>query len=191
MSLTDIGRKNFTEKANLGFLDIYEEHWKPLEYKPITLLEIGVYNGNSIKTWTDWFPNALIIGIEKNPQPLVHEMEENRVRFFIGDQADTQFLANMCIEFPEFDIIIDDGGHHWDEQQISFTYLWDHVKSGGMYIIEDLQTSDDPIWAGKDGTYEPTARRLSELTEHVMVDIHRGQIASMHIYPRLCIIKKR
>ena len=37
-----------------------------------------------------------------------------------------------------YDIIIDDGYHGSKHQQISFNVLWDSVKSGGYYIIEDL-----------------------------------------------------
>ncbi len=39
--------------------------------------------------------------------------------------------------------MIDDGGHRVREQQISFNFLFDHVKPGGIYIIEDLHTSFD------------------------------------------------
>ena len=40
-----------------------------------------------------------------------------------------------------FDIIIDDGGHSMPQQIISFLTLFPHVKSQGLYVIEDLHTS--------------------------------------------------
>lgn len=39
------------------------------------------------------------------------------------------------------DIIIDDGGHTMNQQKISMISLLPLVRSGGLYIIEDLETS--------------------------------------------------
>ena len=40
----------------------------------------------------------------------------------------------------DFDMIIDDGGHTMEQMQISLNYLWDQVKPGGLYVIEDLHS---------------------------------------------------
>ena len=40
-----------------------------------------------------------------------------------------------------FDIIIDDGGHTMTDQKTSFYNLISLVRSGGIYVIEDLETS--------------------------------------------------
>src|SRR6185503_1454341 len=132
MTLTEIGRKHFTEKANLGFLDIYEDLWEDKFDRNdfITLLEIGVYNGNSMRTWCEWFYHGTIVGIDKSAQP---RGNESRAFLHYGDQKDRDFLREVIKEYEIFDIIIDDGGHHWDEQQISFETLWPAVKEGGMY----------------------------------------------------------
>lgn len=41
-----------------------------------------------------------------------------------------------------FDIVLDDGGHTYQQQLTSFQALWPSVASGGLYVIEDLQVSD-------------------------------------------------
>jgi hypothetical protein len=41
----------------------------------------------------------------------------------------------------DFDVILDDGGHAMNMQQISFGFLFKHVKPGGYYVIEDVHTS--------------------------------------------------
>ena len=51
----------------------------------------------------------------------------------------------------DFDIIIDDGSHKMNHQQISFDVLFPHLKSGGIYVIEDLHTSVKPLL----GAYNP------------------------------------
>jgi len=40
-----------------------------------------------------------------------------------------------------FDIIIDDGGHTMNQQKTSFLNLLSLVRPGGIYVIEDLETS--------------------------------------------------
>ena len=44
-------------------------------------------------------------------------------------------------EYPKFDIILDDGGHSVRQQRVSIETLWNSLKSGGYYIIEDLHTN--------------------------------------------------
>ena len=43
-------------------------------------------------------------------------------------------------------MIIDDGGHTMKQMQTSLNYLWNSVKSGGLYVIEDLHTCSNQ-WA--------------------------------------------
>ncbi len=38
----------------------------------------------------------------------------------------------------EFDVIIDDGSHRPDHQQITLAALFPHLKPGGLYFVEDL-----------------------------------------------------
>ena len=37
-------------------------------------------------------------------------------------------------------MIIDDGGHTMEQMQTSLNYLWNSLKSGGLYVIEDLHS---------------------------------------------------
>jgi hypothetical protein len=40
---------------------------------------------------------------------------------------------------PEnFDVIIDDGSPHTEHQQITFGVLFDHVRVGGVYFVQNL-----------------------------------------------------
>lgn len=48
----------------------------------------------------------------------------------------------------QFDIIIDDGGHTMNQQKTSFMVLLPLVRSGGIYVIEDLETSYSPSYGG-------------------------------------------
>ncbi len=50
-------------------------------------------------------------------------------------------LKNVNSTQGTFDVIIDDGGHTMNQQITSFNNLLPKVKSGGIYVIEDLLTS--------------------------------------------------
>lgn len=184
MNLEEIGKQEWTEKVGHGYLPIYEKLWAHLKDEPITLLEIGVYNGNSMRTWCRWFPNATIVGIDKNPN---NPMRVDRAEIHIGDQADKDFLERVAGKYPKFDIIIDDGGHIWDEQQISFKHLWKSLKDGGMYIIEDLHTSREIWWGSPYGI--STVSYLKELAANVVFDL-TTDIAEISFYPSLAVIHK-
>jgi hypothetical protein len=58
VSLDGLGLKHKTDKASVlhNFLHFYEHFLAPMRLAPITLLEIGVYNGGSVKMWEEYFP---------------------------------------------------------------------------------------------------------------------------------------
>jgi len=58
-----------------------------------------------------------------------------------GSQEDVQFLEQFKSNMSPFDIIIDDGGHTMNQQKTSFFNLISLVRPGGIYVIEDLETS--------------------------------------------------
>jgi hypothetical protein len=58
-----------------------------------------------------------------------------------GSQEDIAFLKTVNSEQGYFDVIVDDGGHTMKQQITSFTHLLPKVRSGGIYVIEDLETS--------------------------------------------------
>lgn len=184
-TLLDVGRANWTDKGNYGYLNIYESLWEDLKNKPVTLLEIGVYNGNSMRTWCAWFTNATIIGIDNNPGA---RSNESCAELRVGNQADENFMIQTGQERGPFDIVIDDGGHIWKEQQASFKFLWPFVKSGGMYIIEDLGTSADEFWSH--GSEINTVDFLSKMVSGVVLE-DTNEIKSLQFYRNLVVIFKK
>src|ERR1035437_6331525 len=53
-----------TDKFVHGYTPYYERHLGLLRFEPITLLEIGVWDGASLRTWEAWMPEAQIIGVD-------------------------------------------------------------------------------------------------------------------------------
>jgi predicted O-methyltransferase YrrM len=104
----------------------------------IAMLEIGVNKGGSLAAFAEFMPHATIYGIDHN------ERLADRENVFIGDQADSDFLMWVVGRVGALDVVIDDGGHKADQQQISFEHFWPIVKPGGYYVIEDLYVCEKP-----------------------------------------------
>jgi hypothetical protein len=103
------------------------------------MMEIGVLDGKSLLTWKDYFYRSHILGIDINPE--CKKYEEERITIEIGSQADGGFLSRTSEHYGPFDIILDDGSHMNDHVTYSFQHLFDSVKPGGVYIVEDCATA--------------------------------------------------
>ena len=108
----------------------------------LLILEIGLCDGKSLKTWYEYLPNSTIIGLDIDDKP---EHNNDRVLTFKLDQSKPDQLENFVKECEDkgykFDMILDDGSHHMLDQQITLGYLFPLLKSGGLFFIEDLHTS--------------------------------------------------
>ena len=127
------------------YTPLYSSHFKFLRNKNIKLIEIGVggyenphYGGNSLRMWKKYFKKGEIYGIDIFDKS---NLEEKRVKIFKGNQADKTFLSQVMKEVGKPDIVIDDGSHNNDDIISSFKYLFPKLKSGGLYVVEDTQTS--------------------------------------------------
>lgn len=150
-----------------NYTDTYEAYLWPLRHEPIKLLEIGLgvsgdawhslivtgrnqTGGASLKMWHDYFPAASIYGIDVNPAT---HIDNDRIKTFVVDQGDVPQLGRFMGEIgdPTFDVVIDDGSHRPDHQQISFAFFFEHLRSGGLYFIEDL--ADNGLGDGRNDRY--------------------------------------
>jgi len=134
MNTAAIFAKYPTDKPK--YADFYQRYFEGLN--PSILLEIGVLKGGSHRAWKELFPNTRVVGIDIDP--LIAEVNKD-LEIYTGDQTDQDFLNHVIDTIGHPDIIIDDGGHTRKQQVLSLTYLWPFLISGGLYIIEDLETS--------------------------------------------------
>ena len=122
------------------YFEIYEKYFSKYIGEKINILEIGISHGGSIQLWKKYFGDKVhVYAIDINPQ--CKKLEEERITIFIGSQSDKQFLNEILQQLPELDIILDDGGHTMIQQKLSFDTLYQKVKEGGVYMIEDTHTS--------------------------------------------------
>jgi len=120
----------------------YENWFTHIKNTTTSICEVGVYNGSSTKAFYDYFPNAQIVGLDISDKT---QYENDRTTIKILDQGNSEQLDNFvkeCInQNLKFDIVLDDGSHDVGHQQLTFGKLFQLVKPGGIYIIEDMCSS--------------------------------------------------
>jgi len=147
--LTEIANKYGTDKGTTflpshGFSEIYDDYLVNNRHDILRVLEIGIDRGNSLRMWRDYFPNAMVYGLDVQKHQF---FTEERISTHYANQSSFYDISNFINEFGgEFDLIIDDGGHDPIYQQITLGYLFRHLKNGGLYIVEDLHTSFMTDW---------------------------------------------
>lgn len=185
-----------------GYTTHYHRHFRSRRKSVRTVLEIGVggttswcgyeslAGGQSLRMWRRYFPNATIIGIDIYPKSVAGA----RIRFEQGSQSDPVFLTSLVERYAPFDLVIDDGSHIGRDIISSFGVIWDAVRPGGFYVIEDLGVSYDERWEGGPpgtaGTGADLIKRLVDSTLQSVPDRSASQaIAAMHLYQEIAFLE--
>ncbi len=155
------GKKNLTDLADHygsdkgsnkhRYTELYQMLFLPYQKKKIDFLEMGLQIGGpehgkdadrettdlpSIRIWLDFFTKARIHGLDVSD---FSWFEDKRFTFHRCDMDTRKNIKKAAKKMGKFDIIIDDASHASHHQQNGFLELFSKVKSGGLYIIEDLR----------------------------------------------------
>jgi len=164
------------------------------------VLEIGGRRGDSAMAWSSYLggenkreeenKNVSVDVITyggnndkyKFNNPTLKCVTNCSVHTFYVDQSDAEKLEDVIGQRPGgWDIVIDDGSHVPFHNIISFETLWKNVRPGGIYIVEDIETSyypDSDVYGYpfKAGILAPPPHNsLSRFRQYVDV-INRGYI---------------
>jgi hypothetical protein len=154
---------------------MYEALFSPLRNRTLRFLEIGVAQGHSLRLWEAYFPSAQIFGLDIEGKS---QYDTRRIKTLIADQGKREDLAKaLAATGSGLDIVLDDGGHQMEQQQLSFATLFPALKSGGLYIIEDVHTSFPQLYPG----YGVEAD--GENSTYAMIDrfVRTGKIRSKYL----------
>lgn len=170
--LSALAKTYKTDKWGYHFYTpIYQQWFSPLRHQPIRLLEIGVggyakprHGGDSLRMWKRYFYKGHITGIDLYDKSA---LQENRLRIYTGDQTDAAFLQKVSKSEGPFDIIIDDGSHVQSHIITSFEALFPLMRSGGIYVIEDTQTSYWPKFEGSTASMESIPSAMNYFIQRV------------------------
>jgi len=101
------------------------------------VIYLGYKTGNSLKCWSEYFPNAMIYGIDIYKHG---ELNSERILTFQADQSNEKDLEIVISNVSgALDVIIDDGSHNAEHQVFSFLFLNKLLRKNGIYVIEDIQ----------------------------------------------------
>jgi O-antigen biosynthesis protein len=183
------------------YFDIYDRHFSRFRNTDVHILEIGLFQGGSLQMWRNYFgSDAKIIGIDIDPR--CKEFEEEGTDVLIGSQEDRAFLAEVRLQYPRVDILIDDGGHTMRQQITTFEELFPHIRENGVYLCEDLHTS---YWGDHQGGFRKPTNFIeysknfidnlnawhSRDPESFQVTDFTRQAYSMNYYDSVLVIEKQ
>ncbi|WP_120501253.1 hypothetical protein [Roseovarius sp. EL26] len=174
--LDDLAKEHNTDKSSEhhDYTRLYEFMLAPLRYETFTLLELGVgipsKEAPSLRVWRDYFPNAQIVGVDI--RKISKNFEGDRIAIEIGDASDPKFLTAVYEKYKPH-VVIDDASHFWSHQIIGLRTLLPLLPPGGIYFIEDLQTS---FWENSEYSDAPEdcVSFMLRLMEDVMGN-HKGR----------------
>ena len=122
------------------YFDSYDHFFSRYRNQNITFVEIGVLGGGSLFMWRNYFgPKARIIGIDLNPN--AKKWEEHGFQIYIGSQSDQKFWEYFSRKVGLIDVVLDDGGHTYEQQIITTECLLHSINDGGIILVEDTHTS--------------------------------------------------
>ena len=122
------------------YFDSYDHFFSKYRGREITFVEVGILGGGSLFMWRDYFgEKARIIGVDMNEECI--KWQKYGFEVYIGDQSDESFWVDFKKKVGCFDILLDDGGHTYEQQIITVESLLGSINDGGIILVEDTHTS--------------------------------------------------
>ena len=147
MTLEEIVDNSRTDKNTThSYLPLYQNLLINKKETAKNVLEIGIYNGGSIKLWSDFFTNANVYGLDIMNSNNVWEGIKNNKKIILHTSTDAYnnyfFNNNFLNKNIQFDFMLDDGPHTL-QSMIQFIKLYSQIMTDdGILIIEDVQSWD-------------------------------------------------
>lgn len=149
-----------SDKIESGYWARYLERFK--RFEPRTILELGVLQGASLDLWRERFPDAQIVGIDRDPPE-----SNSSWQTITGEQDDVGVLVRASLDRGGYwDLVVDDCEHVGAKSEASFWALWPYVRSGGCYVVEDWGTGYWPGWIDHDSGHS-MVDFVKSLVDHI------------------------
>lgn len=192
-TLTQIADHFKTDKGAIkhNYTAVYERFFSHLRNQPVSVLEIGVACGASLKMWSRYLgTEARIVGLDIRSECAALCRGYDNIEIAIADACEYQ-------PNEKFDIVIDDGSHASLDIVRAFERLWSSVRIGGHYVIEDLRATHDLAYAQNfPFPKDPDHFRREYFLDWLDVllramDDGRSNVAFVHYTHQLMILGKR
>jgi hypothetical protein len=137
-SFFEILTKSNTDKVtHHGYQFFYPVYLEKFRDTTDAMIEIGILFKESLNAWIEYFDKTFVYGLDIN-------LEEKNEKYDIikCDQSSEEQLNNFIANINRsIFFVIDDGSHIPEHQILTFNKLFNILKPGGVYIIEDIETS--------------------------------------------------
>jgi hypothetical protein len=173
------------------YFEIYHRHFAHFVGRKVDVLEIGIYSGGSLEMWHSYFgEKSHIYGVDIAKS--CKEYECDYISIFIGDQADRHFWKAFVEAVDGVDILIDDGGHSPEQQQITLEEMLPRLRPGGVYICEDIHNRFNGFIEFATGLVRELNNCSFMTADRSQTDVSQFQSAihSIHFYPFVMVIEK-
>ncbi|QFZ18292.1 class I SAM-dependent methyltransferase [Saccharothrix syringae] len=207
--LSELATRYGADKWGIHFYtDHYERHFAPLRHEVVTVLEIGVggyddpaVGGASLRMWKHYFPRGVVHGIDVHHKPW---LSGQRLEVSEVDQSDPAALDRFARAAGPFDVVVDDGSHVNAHVLTSFDVLFPHLRRGGLYVVEDMQTAYWPRFGGSSADLAGGSTSTGLVKDLVDGLNHReiipgsprpprgtdDSISELHVYHNIAFIRK-
>ena len=120
-----------------GYARIYEKYLKERKDKNLNIIELGSFYGNASAAFYFYFKNSKIYSVDINPDMYLYRSKRLK-NFFTDTSSRSSIVKNILSRNIEFDLIIEDASHMLKDQIISLFILFKNLKSGGLFIVEEI-----------------------------------------------------
>ena len=147
MSLEELVDNLRTDKNTVhSYLPLYQQLLVSKKKIAKNILEVGIYNGGSIKLWSDFFTNSTVYGLDIMNIDYIWEEIKNKENIILYTSINAYdndfFINNLLNKNFKFDFMLDDGPHTL-ESMIQFIKLYSQIMTDdGILMIEDVQSWD-------------------------------------------------
>lgn len=160
-----------TDKLGHGYGPFYEHLADLLDAQfrrhPLNVLEIGIGSGEGMSYFCDLFGRCFGVDID------AQHVDQVRAAGFQAiccsqesAELPTAVLQQSGFGMHDFDVIVDDASHDPFKTAMTLSRMWQLVRAGGAYVIED--------WNHIDGHAMWT--QISPLWLYRMMYHHRGRV---------------
>jgi hypothetical protein len=144
----ELGDQCFRFYKVKALVDEYAGFWRQTDFRPASMLELGVWDGGSVAFWNLCFRPEMHVGAD-----IQDRADSEYFRRFVAsrdgisrvrthwrvDQADAATMRRIVDTDlgGSLDLVLDDASHRYAATKASFEALFPRLRPGGLYVIED------------------------------------------------------
>ena len=167
-SLTEIMNRNGSDKGSghHNYTTYYSTLFENKRHDKLNILEFGIGTinknipssmcgtpggytpGSSLRGWKEYFTNSHIYGCDIDTDILFQDERINT--FFVDQTVPISLKVQICDQKTMYDIMIDDGLHHFRTNLNVLKTIYSKLNKNGIYIIEDIVDFDPYIFDNDD-----------------------------------------